>query len=84
MHWKEVKEKFPNEWVAFSDYAKENGLVTEGIVVAHHPDRQTFHRTVGHLLPQYGDLSIRYTGPAIQNEETPLLWQISHTESING
>ncbi|MBI4125419.1 MAG: hypothetical protein HY609_03960 [Deltaproteobacteria bacterium] len=80
MNWKEMIKTYPDEWVALIDYEQRDPVEIEGIVVAHGPDRKTFHETVGQLLPQYGDMAIRYTGELVKNPELPLLWQISHTD----
>lgn len=78
--WDEMVRAYPNEWVALIDYQQENAVEIKGVVVAHGANRKTFHETVGKLLPQHGDIAIRYTGELIKNPELPLLWRISHTD----
>ncbi len=80
MSWNQIVKKFPDEWVALTDYDRKDPESIEGVVIAHHPNRQQFHQTVGDLLENYKILAIRYTGDLIKNPEIPLLWQISHTE----
>lgn len=78
--WQEMVKVYPDEWVALIDYEQKDAVEIEGVVVAHDADRKTFHEQVGQLLPKHGDIAIRYTGELIENAETPLLWQISHTD----
>ena len=80
MTWGEMVEAYPNEWVALVDYEQNNPAEIDGIVVVHGSDRKSFHETVGQLLPQYGNMAIRYTGELVKNPDIPLLWQISHTD----
>lgn len=79
MTWDEMKKSYPDEWVALVDYEEDDRVDIEGVVVAHHPNRKTFHEMVSNLLPKYGDMSIRFTGPLVKNPEIPLLWQITDT-----
>ncbi len=79
MTWSEMVRAFPDEWVALVDYKQTGAVEIEGEVVTHGPDRKEFHETVRKLLPEYGDMALRYTGELIKNPETPLLWQITPT-----
>ena len=78
MTWEEVKKVYPSEWVAFVSYTEKDGFPIEGIVVAHHPERELFHKLLTGLT-QYKDIAIRYSGQRIKNPEIPLLWQITGT-----
>jgi len=80
MKWEEIVKKHPDEWVALVDYEQAGAIEIEGEIVAHGPERKSFHEKVRELLPEYGDMAIRYTGELIKNPEIPLLWQITHTD----
>jgi hypothetical protein len=80
MTWEEMKETFPDEWVALADYEMDGAVDITGTVVAHGPDRKSFHEKVRELLPEYQDMAIRYTGELVKNPEIPLLWQITRTD----
>jgi hypothetical protein len=43
MTWVEAKQTYPDEWVAFVDYVKHEGFVSEGTVIAHSPERKAFY-----------------------------------------
>jgi hypothetical protein len=83
MTWSQLQKSFPDEWVALADYTEDDNADEEdleGVVVVHHPDRKAFHEKLGKVLPEYGDVAVRFTGDTIKNPEIPLLWQISDTE----
>lgn len=77
--WSEIKEKFPDEWVALIQYNQKDAEEIEGVVITHHPNRREFHERLAKILPAYGTAAIRFTGNLVKNPETPLLWQISPT-----
>lgn len=79
MTWETAKQQYPNEWVAFVDYAEKDGFACEGVVIAHHPERQLFYAEVKKTAAQYPHLAVRYTGQRIKNRDIPLLWQITDT-----
>ena len=79
MTWEEMKKRYPDEWVALSDYRETGAIEVTGIIIAHNPDKKTFHKTIRKLMPKYRDIAVRYTGKLINNPEIPLLWQITHT-----
>lgn len=71
--WSEIQSQFPQEWVA----------VSAGEVIVHHPNKSVFYEELANLPATVTDLELRYTGSLIPDEDIPLLWQISHTPSIN-
>ena len=79
MDWKEIKNNFPNEWIAVAEYRRTSAIGVSGMVIAHNPNKQSFHETVKRLMPKYHHIAVRYTGQLIKNPEIPLLWQISNT-----
>lgn len=80
MNWEEMVDAYPDEWVALVNYKEDGATQITGTVVVHNSDKKYFHEKVRELMPQYHDVAVRYTGQLIKNPETPLLWQISHTD----
>lgn len=80
MTWDELVEAYPDEWVALADYEVNGTVDITGTVIAHGPDKKSFHEEVRELMPQYHDIAVRYTGRLVKNQEIPLLWQITHTD----
>ncbi len=80
MNWQEMIKNYPNEWIALADYREKGAIEIEGTVIAHNPNKKTFHEKVRELMPQYRNIAVRYTGSLIKNPEIPLLWQITHTD----
>lgn len=80
MNWKEMVKTYPNEWVALADYEEKGAVEIIGMVIAHSRNKKIFHKKVRKHMPQYRDVAVRYTGQLIKNPETPLLWQITHTD----
>lgn len=79
MEWEEIKNSFPDEWIAVAEYKRTSAIGVSGTIIAHNSDKKTFHETVKDLMPQYHHIAVRYTGPLIKNPEIPLLWQILNT-----
>ena len=79
MDWAEIKENFPDEWIAVAEYKRTSAIGVSGTIIAHNPNKKNFHEMVRKLMPQYRHIAVRYTGPLIKNPEIPLLWQISNT-----
>ena len=80
MTWEEMREMFPDEWVALADYEMDGAINITGTVIAHDPDKKSFHKTVRKLMPKYHDIAVRFTGQLIKNPQIPLLGQITHTD----
>lgn len=79
MKWKEMKEVFPDEWVAVVNYTSDECGDVDGEVVAHSDNKSAFYEDLRLLVPRYHDVAMRYTGERVKNAEIPFLWQISHT-----
>lgn len=79
MEWEEIKNSYPDEWIAVAEYERIGAIGVSGTIIAHNPDKKTFHETVKNLMPQYHQIAVRYTGQLIKNPEIPLLWQILDT-----
>lgn len=80
MTWEEMKEAFPDEWVAVVNYTSNDVGDVGGEVVGHSKDKEAFYGVLKKLVQKYGDVAMEYTGVRIKNPEVPLLWQISRTE----
>ncbi len=78
MTWEEIKKNYPDEWIAVVNYERISAIGVSGTLVAHHPNKKSFHQSVRELMPQYGKIAVRFTGQLIKNPEVPLLWQISN------
>lgn len=81
MTWDEIKDQFPNEWVALVNYERTSAIGVKGTLIVHNSNKKEFHITLRTLLPAYRDVAVRYTGQLIKNPEIPLLWQIMNTNS---
>ncbi len=79
MTWEEIKDQFPNEWVALVNYERTSAIGVKGTLIVHNSNKKEFHKSIRALMPQYGNIAVRYTGQLIKNPEIPLLWQISNT-----
>lgn len=79
MRWREMKEVYPDEWVAVVDYTSTEGDGIDGEVVYHANDKDAFCHELKNLIATYGDVAMEFTGDRITNPEIPLLWQITHT-----
>lgn len=55
-----IQQKFPNDWVVIDAFPADSSEAGSGIVLFHHPDKNTFQRTVEHL-PGYGDTESEIT-----------------------
>ena len=80
MNWEEMVKAYPDEWVALANFEEKGAIEIIGTVIAHNPNKKSFHKKVRKLMPQYRDVAVRYTGQLIKNPEIPLLWQITHTD----
>ncbi|OGQ06271.1 MAG: hypothetical protein A2W61_02210 [Deltaproteobacteria bacterium RIFCSPLOWO2_01_44_7] len=80
MNWEVMVKTYPDEWIALANYEEKGAVEIIGTVIAHNPNKKTFHEKVRELMPQYRDVAVRYTGQLIKNPEIPLLWQITHTD----
>jgi len=80
MGWIEIKKTFQDEWVALADYKLTGAIEVEGVIIAHHHDKDIFYKDLGQIRDQYPNIAVRFTGPMIKDPEIPLLWQITHTE----
>lgn len=80
MTWDEMIKAYPDEWVALADYELDGAIDITGTVIAHNPDKKSFHETVRELMPEYHDIAVRFTGQLIKNPDIPFLWQITHTD----
>ena len=79
MKWAEIKNMYPDEWVAVVNYDTDAKGNIEGEVVIHAHNKNAFYDDVEKMIPQYEGMAVRYTGELIKNAEVPLLWQITHT-----
>jgi len=79
MTWGEIKKTYPNEWIAVVNYTENEVGDVDGEVVLHSNDKSEFYRLAKDVVAKHGGMAMRYTGELIKNEETPLLWRISHT-----
>lgn len=79
MKWVEIKDAYPNEWVAVVNYDTDKKGCIEGEVKVHSNDKDLFYRQAGELLSTYKEVAMRYTGECIKNPEVPLLWQITRS-----
>lgn len=79
MRWIEIKNTYPDEWVAVVNYNTDKKGNIDGEVVAHSTDKDVFYHEAGKLLSIYKTVAMRYTGECIKNPEIPLLWQITHS-----
>jgi len=79
MTWQEIKQSFPNEWVAIINYIPDSNNNLNGEVVFHSDDKNIFYKKAKNIILLHGGMAMRYTGELIKNEEMPLLWQSLHT-----
>lgn len=79
MTWAEIKQHFPDEWVAVVNYTTDGAGDVDGEVAIHSHDKSEFYRRAEAVVSQYGGIAMRYTGELITNAEIPLLWRTSHT-----
>ncbi len=79
MTWEEIKQAFPDEWVAVVNCTENEIGDVDGEVVFHSHDKSEFYRHARDVISKYGGMAMRYTGELIKNEDIPLLWQISPT-----
>ena len=79
MTWKEIKETFPDEWVAVVNYTSDEVGDVDGEVITHSTDKDAFYGELKSIVPKYHAVAVKYTGERIKNAEVPLLWQISRT-----
>lgn len=85
LHWQQIKERFPNEWVAI-DHVREKSKTPYGDivgeVVAHDKDETQFTQQLKKSTSKTSVVDIRYTGDILpDNPVGPLLWRISNTLS---
>lgn len=78
MTWEEIKQNFPDEWVAVVDYQRTSAIGVAGTIVTHNSSKKAFHEKVRELMPIYHHIAVRFTGQLIKNPEIPLLWQITN------
>lgn len=78
MTWEEMREAYPNEWVAVVNYTSNELGDVDGEVVYHSDDKDDFYRHAKDVVNSYGGMAMRYTGELIKNAEVPLLWQTLH------
>ena len=85
MTWEEMKQQYPDEWVAIVDQEGETDLPygnIRGKVVAHNADEAFFTVELKKLWSVIPSVEIRFTGDILpENPVGPLLWQIINTTS---
>lgn len=85
MTWDEMKQTYPNEWVAIADESSPSELPydnIEGIVVAHATNDDAFSSQIKNLPSAIHDVDIRFTGDVLpDNPIGPVLWRISDLPS---
>lgn len=83
--WVEMKQAFPNEWVAIADIEgdlKHSYGEISGTVLVHHPDEGEFTQRLKKIITSDRLVDIRYTGELLPDCPVgPILWQISPTTS---
>lgn len=79
MTWEEIKQTFPDEWVAVVEYQPSGAIGVDGLVATHAPKKKAFYQAMKKVREKYKDVAVLYTGKLIQNPEIPLLWQITHS-----
>ncbi len=79
MTWEEMKQAYPDEWVAVVQYTSNESGGVDGDVVYHANDKDLFYKELKKLVMKHGDVAMEFTGARIKNPDIPLLWQISHT-----
>lgn len=69
--WREIQEKFKDEWVAITEWEEDgHGDIICGRVSYHHPSQKSLYRYINtHIRPQIQRVATRYTG----NVKGPLL-----------
>ncbi|MBI4126233.1 MAG: hypothetical protein HY465_01945 [Deltaproteobacteria bacterium] len=85
MTWEEIKNEFPDEWVALcniqGDLSSPLGDIS-GEVVAHHHEETLFTTSLKKACAHGSSVDIRYTGELLpDNPVGPLLWRISAMNS---
>ncbi len=69
MNWKEIEQRFKDEWVLVEvTQASEDYEIVEGEVLCHDPDEDRFRKQVDPLHPK--EFAIRYIG------EPPTDWAV--------
>lgn len=63
MTWDEMKDAYPDEWLAVVNCTSDHsGEVESGEVVAHYNDKDEFYRHAKDIINQYGGMAMLYTG----------------------
>jgi len=79
MMWQEIKEAFPDEWVALANYEVKSEAPYGDIIgdlVAHSANEREFTEQIKSLPPDISGLDIRFTGEILpDNPIGPILWQ---------
>jgi hypothetical protein len=81
LSWKQIVEKYPDEWVLLDDYEPDvdfdgvGVIATKGRVLVHAKDKREFYKKEKELkLPSGCNLSQRHTGDIV-SEEQKKLWE---------
>ncbi len=78
--WREIKEKYPNEWVALAHYHETSNAPfgdISGEVVAHAVSEQEFTSQIKHLPEDVDDIDIRFTGEILPDMPVgSMLWHM--------
>ena len=65
MNWKEIIEKYPDEWVELVNFDEdENGYLINDIVICHNKDKKSFTKESIKAREEgnYNSVAFRYTG----------------------
>lgn len=83
MTWEEIKETYPDEWVAIGDMQGDPSLPygpISGEILVHEHNERVFTELLKHLNINQ-PIDIRYTGDLLpDNPVGPILWQTSDTD----
>lgn len=80
LSWREICDRYPDEWVGVVDYEDEGRGDVRGVVVTHHPEKEQFYQLLREAFQKYHDIAGRYTGELITESDLPILWRISNTD----
>jgi hypothetical protein len=72
----EMFAQYPNEWIFFEVVKEDsNGWPTQGILIAHHPDRTIVDQIA--LQTEVRHSATFYSGPIVPEESEVLPWLIA-------
>ncbi len=74
LSWEEVVARYPNEWVAFTDYELVGPRAVQGTIIAHENNKKSLYQFLSQTVPPGGNVAVRYTGQLIKEDALPMLW----------